>query len=173
MRLTRTLIALLFVMVGVLIQTTVFHSVRPLGASPDMALLMVIGCARWLDAEVGVLLGFVGGLLLDLFGTAPLGLNALAFTLAAYMTVRAGERFYYGIHFALAAVGAISFVSLGAVALIGTLFGEGTLGSPGVIRTLLLVPAYNMLLALAVLPAMGRMLVSPSSSPPRRPTNLL
>lgn len=173
MRLRRVLVALLLVLVGVLLQTTVFHSVRPFGASPDMALLMVIGCVRWLDAEVGVVLGFIAGLLLDLFGTAPLGLNALAFTLAAYMTARAGDRFYYGIHFALAAVVSISFVSLGAVALIGTLFGEGTLGSPGVIRTLLLVPAYNMLLATVVLPGVGRMLVSSSQSTPRRPSSLL
>ncbi len=149
-------LSLLLVVLAVLFQTTVFHSVRPFGASPDLALLTVIACVRWLKPETGVLLGFTAGLMVDLFGTAPFGLYALAFTLAAYATVTVGSRFDYGLHYSSAAVGGITFAGLGAVALIGTLFGEGTLGSPEILRTLVLVPVYNMLLGLAVLPLVGR-----------------
>lgn len=148
----RLLVSLALLVVAVLVQTTIFHTVRPFGASPDAVLLMVIACGQWLKPEPAVLLGFLGGLMLDLFGTAPLGLHALAYTLAAYATVRVGDRFNYGLYFGVSAVGAITFSGIATVALIGTLFGEGTLGSPGIVSTLVLVPLYNTVLGLAVLP---------------------
>ena len=153
---------MLLVVVAVLVQTSVFHTLRPFGASPDVVLLVAIACIRWLKPEVGVLLGFTGGLLLDLFGTAPLGLQALAYTLAAYATARIGDRFNYGLYFGVSAVGLITFVGLGTVALIGTLFGEGTLGSTGILRTLVLAPLYNMILGLVVLPMTDRLFKSRS-----------
>ena len=159
----RVLVSFLLIVLAVLIQTTVFHSVRPFGVSPDVVLLAVIAAARWARPEIGVLLGFVGGLVLDMFGTAPLGLNALAFTLAAYMTVRIGDRFSYGLAFVLSSVGMVTFIGLATVALIGTMFGEGTLGSPGILKTLLLVPVYNMVLGLAVLPLFDRVAGAPSA----------
>lgn len=149
---SRVSLSLLLVVLAVLIQTTVFHSIRPFGVSPDLVLLTVIALARWAKPETGVVVGFLAGLMLDMFGTTPLGLNALAFTLAAYTTVRLGDRFNYGLPFGVSSVGLITFIGLGTVALIGTLFGEGTLGSPGILKTLLLVPAYNMVLAVGVLP---------------------
>lgn len=148
----RLVVTLALLVVAVLVQTTVFRTVRPFGASPDAVLLMVIACGQWLKPEPAVLLGFLGGLMLDLFGTAPLGLHALSYTLAAYATVRVGDRFNYGLYFGVSAVGAITFSGIATVALIGTLFGEGTLGSPGVVSTLVLVPLYNTILGLAVIP---------------------
>lgn len=151
----RVLVSLTLVLLAVLVQTTIFHAVRPLGVGPDAVLLVLIASAGWLKPEPAVLLGFVGGLTLDLFGTAPLGLHALAYTLAAYATVRVGDRFNYGLYFGVSAVGVITFIGIATVALIGTLFGEGTLGSPGIVRTLVLIPIYNMILAFAVLPVAG------------------
>ena len=148
----RLIVSLTLVLLAVLVQTTIFGAVRPFGVSPDAVLLMAIACGQWLKPEPAVLLGFFGGLMLDLFGTAPLGLHALAYTLAAYATVRVGDRFNYGLYFGVSALGAITFVGIATVALIGTLFGEGTLGSPGIVSTLILVPLYNMILGLAVLP---------------------
>ena len=151
-----TLLSLPLVVLAVLFQTTVFHSVRPFGASPDLVLLTVIACVRWLKPEPGVLLGFTGGLMVDLFGTSPFGLYALGFTLAAYTAVNARDWFDYGIYNGTAAVGVITFVGLGAAALIGALFGEGTLGATEILRSLVLAPVYNMALGLAVLPLVAR-----------------
>lgn len=148
----RFLVSLTLVLLAVLVHTTIFRAVRPFGVSPDAVLLLLIACGRWLKPELAVLLGFVGGLTLDLFGTAPLGLHALAYTLAAYATVRVGDRFNYGLYFGVSAMGVITFIGIATVALIGTLFGEGTLGSPGIVRTLVVIPIYNMILAFAVLP---------------------
>lgn len=152
MHVWRFVVSLTLVLLAVLVQTTVFHAVRPFGVSPDAVLLTVIACGQWLKPEPAVLLGFVGGLTFDMFGTAPLGLHALAYTLAAYATVRVGDRFNYGLYFSVSALGAITFTGIATVSLIGTLFGEGTLGSLGIVRTLVLVPLYNMILGLAALP---------------------
>ena len=145
-------LSLVFVVLAVLIQTTLFRTVRPAGVSPDLVLLTVIACARWMEPEPGVLLGFTGGLLIDLFGTAPLGLQALAFTLVAYVTVRTRDRFDYSAPSTGLAVGLLSLLGVLLVAVVGTLFGERTLESPDILRTLALVPVFNVVLGLAVLP---------------------
>ena len=163
------LLSLLMTVSAVLVQNSVFKLVRPFGEIPEVVLLAVIACIPWLKPELGVFLGFTGGLVLDLFGTAPLGLNALAFTLAAYVTVRMKDIFNYGLYMAAMAVGLITFVMLCTVALVGTLFGEGTLGSMGIIRTLLLVPLYNTVLGLGVLPLTRLMFGFRSSRSTYRP----
>ena len=148
----RFLLSLLLVMAAALVQTSVFHSIRPFGASPDVVLLVVVVGAVWLKPEAAVLLGFVGGLLLDMLGSAPLGLSGLAFTVGSYITVRSRDRFDYGLPVGVMTVGGITLVTLVTNALIGTLFGEGTLGNPDIVRTLVLVPIYNMVFAMGVLP---------------------
>ena len=146
---------LVFVVMAVLIQTTLFRTVRPFGVSPDLVLLTVIASARWMQPEPAVLLGFTGGLLIDLFGIAPLGLQALAFTLVAYITVRTRDRFDYSAPSTGAAIGLLSLVGVMLVAVVGTLFGEGTLGSPGILKAFMLIPVYNVILGLVVLPMVG------------------
>ena len=153
----RFLISVMLVMAATLVQTSVFHSIRPFGEGPDLVLLTVVVSTIWLKPEAGVLLGFLGGLLLDMLGSAPLGLSALAFTVGGYVAVRSRDRFNYGIPAGVVTLGGITFVTLGTNALIGTLFGEGTLGNPDIIRTLLLVPIYNMVLAVIALPLADRL----------------
>ena len=157
-------LSLVFVVLAVLIQTTLFNTIRPLGVSPDVVMLTVIACARWMEPEPGVLLGFTGGVLIDLFGSAPLGLQGLAFTLVAYVTIRTRDRFDYSAPSTGLAVGLLSLLGVLLVAIIGTLFGEGTLGSPDIVRTLLLVPAYNIVVGLAVLPMIAAYLGTRSLS---------
>lgn len=148
-------IALLAVILAVILQTTLFARVRPLDVSPDLVLLTVIACARWTEPEPAVLLGFTGGLLIDLFGSAPLGLQALAFTLVALAAVRTRDRYAYNVVGMGVAVGVLTFMGVVLVAIIGTLFGQGTLSDPDILKTLLLVPAYNVVLGLVVLPIIG------------------
>ena len=145
-------ISLVFVVLAVLVQTTLFNTVRPFGVGPDLVMLMVIACARWMDPEPGVLLGFTAGVLIDLFGTAPLGLQGLAYTLVAFITVRTRDRFDYSAPSTGLAIGLLTLVGVVLVAVVGTLFGEGTLGSPDILRAFILVPLYNIGLGLIVLP---------------------
>lgn len=147
--------ALIVVIVAVILQTTLFARLRPLDVPPDVVILAIIGCARWLEPEPGVLLGFTGGLFIDLFGSAPLGLQALAFTLVALVAVRTRDRYAYNVLGVGVAVGLLTFLGIALVAILGTLFGQGTLGDPDILKTLVLVPVYNVGLAIIVLPIIG------------------
>ena len=142
---------------SVLVQVTALQSIQLFGAAPDLVLLVVILGGIWLQPEVAVGFGFVGGLLIDLLGLAPLGLSALSFTVAAYLTVRIREYFSYGLPIEALLLGFVTLVGLGTNALVGTLFGEGTLGNPDLVRTLVLVPIYNALLALIAIPLASRL----------------
>ena len=150
-------LSLLAVVVAVVLQTTLFARVRPFDVSPDLVLLTVIACARWIEPEPAVLLGFTGGLLIDLFGSAPLGLQALAMTLVALAAVRTRDRYAYNFVGVGAAVAVFSFMGILLVAIIGTLFGQGTLSDPDIVRVVLLVPLFNLVLSLGVLPLIGSM----------------
>ncbi len=145
-------LSLLLVVLAVLLQTTLFARVRPLDVAADIVLVAVIACIRWLDPEPAVLLGFTGGVLIDLFGSAPLGLQALSFTLVALVGVRTRDRYDFSPVATGIAVGLLSLLGVLLVAVVGTLFGQGMLNDPEVQRSLLLVPVYNVILGLAVLP---------------------
>ena len=145
-------LSLVFVVMAVLLQTTLFKTVRLFEVSPDIVLLTVIACARWIEPEPAVLLGFTGGLMIDMFGTAPLGLQGLAFTLVALVTVRTRDRFDYSALSTGLAVGLLSLFGVLLVAVVGTLFDQGILGSVNILRTFMLVPLFNVILGLAVLP---------------------
>jgi len=152
------LIALAAVIVSVMVQTTLFRRVEPYGVAPDLVILVVIGASRWLQPEPAVLLGFTAGLLLDLLGSTPLGLRALVFTLVAFGTLRFRDAFEENPFLLMGAVGALSLVGVVLLALIGTLFGERTFSDASVWRTILLVPVYNVMAGIVVIPLLTRLL---------------
>lgn len=150
---TREALAALIVLVGaVVIQTTLFSRVQPLGVAPGLALLAVIGMARWLAPEPAVLFGFTTGLLLDLLGSTPLGLRALVLTLVAFGTLRFRASFEENPYTLAGAVAILSLAGVMLLAVIGTLFGENTFSDTDVWKKILLVPVYNVILGLGVLP---------------------
>ncbi len=137
---------------AVIIQTTLFAQVRIFGVAPDLVMVTVIALARRLDAEPAVLLGFTSGLAMDLLGSSPLGLRALVLTLIAYATVRTRDRFEGNVLATGAAVVLLSLLGVVLIVVIGTLFGEASFRDPDVFRKILLVPLYNLVLAIGVLP---------------------
>lgn len=152
------LISLGAVLVAVLIQTTLFRRVQPYGVAPDLVLLVVIGAARWLEPEPAVLLGFTAGLLLDLLGSSPLGLRALVLTVVAFGTVRFSSYFEENPFLLLGAVAALSLLGVLGLAVIGTLFGERTFSDADAWRTILLVPVYNVIVGIVLVPLLTRLL---------------
>ncbi|HEX2370296.1 MAG TPA: rod shape-determining protein MreD [Acidimicrobiia bacterium] len=155
---SRILLALAAVLASVLIQTTVFRELRPLGVAPDLVILTVIAAARWLDPQPAVLLGFTGGIVIDLLGAQVLGLRALAYTVVAYLTVRLRDRMEVNV--LTCGVILVGLVAVGVliVGVVGTLVQEQTVTSTGFARALLLVPLYDLVLGIAVLPLMTRLL---------------
>ena len=152
------LISLGAVLLAVLIQTTLFRRVQPYGVAPDLVLLVVIGAARWLDPEPAVLLGFTAGLLLDLLGSSPLGLRALVMTLVAFGTLRFRSYFEENPFTLLGAIALLSVAGVLLLAVIGTLFGERTFSDVDVWKRIVLVPVYNVIVGIVVLPLLTRLL---------------
>jgi rod shape-determining protein MreD len=144
--------SLLAAALAVLLQTTLFAQVRLFDVAPDLVMLTVIAVARRLDAEPAVLLGFTSGLAMDLLGSSPLGLRALVLTLIAYATVRTRDRFDINVVATGIAVALLSLLGVALVVVIGTLFGEASFRDPNVFRKILLVPVYNLVLGVVLLP---------------------
>lgn len=152
MRTRAIALSLLAAAFAVLLQTTLFAQVRIFEVAPDLVMLTVIAVARRLDAEPAVLLGFTSGLAMDLLGSSPLGLRALVLTLVAYTTVRMRDRFDINVVATGVAVVLLSLLGVVLVLVIGTLFGEGSFRDPNVFRKILLVPVYNLVLAVGLFP---------------------
>jgi rod shape-determining protein MreD len=153
-------LAIALVVTSVVIQTSVFGAgrIQPFGASPALVLLVVIGCARYLSAEPALLIGFTAGLLVDLLGGSALGLWAMSYTVVAYAAWRVRERaddgpFVIGFGVLLLTVLGQSLFSVA-----GTLFGQRILSNPVVVKHMLLPAAYNVALAVLVLPLITRLL---------------
>ncbi|MDH3396810.1 MAG: rod shape-determining protein MreD [Acidimicrobiia bacterium] len=144
--------SLLAAALAVLLQTTLFAQVRIFEVAPDLVMLTVIAVARRLDAEPAVLLGFTSGLAMDLLGSSPLGLRALVLTLIAYATVRTKDRFDVNIVATGSAAVLLSMLGVVLVVVIGTLFGEASFRDPNVFRKILLIPVYNLVLAIGIFP---------------------
>ena len=68
-----------------LIQTTLLARIKLWGARPDLMLLVVLVWAVVRGIDEGLVWGFMGGLLLDLFSGGPLAATALALLAAALL----------------------------------------------------------------------------------------
>jgi rod shape-determining protein MreD len=159
---SRVVISLLATLVAIVLQTTIFAPgrIQPLGVAPALVTLVVIAVSTQVEAEYLLLIGFTAGILMDLLGGGTLGLWAMTLTVVAYAAGRFRGRFndgpayVAGIVFGLTVFGQFLFV------LLGTLFGQGTIAEPGVVRKILLPGVWNLLLTLPVFWALARVFKS-------------
>lgn len=79
-------------------QSILFSQVNLWGARPDMMLLVVLAWSLVRGTEEGVVWGFVGGLMIDLFSGGPVGMTALALVAVAFL---AGQPWGEGLGFPL------------------------------------------------------------------------
>ena len=77
--------AAVFIALLALVQTSVLPYFEILGSQPSLILVSVVILATMQVGTRALVWGFGGGLLVDLFSAAPLGTNALLFTLIAYV----------------------------------------------------------------------------------------
>lgn len=85
---------LLLLGVILIFQSTVLEIVAIAGVKPDLVMLLVVLNGFLLGPRDGAFLGFVGGIVEDLFTGSYIGLNALAKMAAGYLAGIAGERLY-------------------------------------------------------------------------------
>lgn len=144
--------SLVLMAIAIVLQTTLFARLEAFNIIPDAPLLIVILAARWLDPDPALLLGFTGGIVLDLLGTTPMGLRALVFVLVSYTAVRTLDRVEPNPLSSVWSVVALSLLGVMLFAVFGTLFSLGSLTEVNVLRTIVLVPIYNGALSLLVAP---------------------
>jgi rod shape-determining protein MreD len=142
-----TLIALGLVLVSLVLQTTLFNQIRPFAIAPSVVLLTVIACARYLEPEAALLIGFTAGLLTDLVGGSSLGLWAIAMTAVAFATIKLRHREVDGILVVALGVFGLTFAGQLLYAIVGTLFGHGTINQPELWKHLVLPALWNVVLA--------------------------
>ncbi len=76
------------------IQSTVLRFTEIAGVAPDLVLIIVVFTANKNGTMTGQLVGFFGGLVLDMMGLAPLGFHALIYTLiGALVGITRGKMF--------------------------------------------------------------------------------
>ncbi len=142
------------VVLAVVIQTTLFGDGRlqPLGSSPLLVVVVVLACVRYLEPEPALLLGFTGGLLLDLLGGSPLGLWAMVNVVAAYLGLRFRARADDGAVVVAIGVFGIAFLGQALFLVASTLFGQRLLATTGIVRQMVLPALYSVVMAAAVFP---------------------
>ena len=155
-------ISLLLVVAAVVAQTAVFGDgrINPFGASPAVVLVVVLACARYIDPEPSLLLGFTAGMLLDLLGGAPLGLWAMAYTVAVYVGLRFRDRANDGPIVIGVGVFALTIMANALFVIVGTLFGERFFTSTAVINNTILPAVYNIAIAAVAFPLVTRLIGS-------------
>ncbi|MCJ7725296.1 MAG: rod shape-determining protein MreD [Acidimicrobiia bacterium] len=145
--------ALIVTAVG--LQTTLFSDLRPLNASPALALLVLMAASRHMQERPALLVGFGSGLLLDLLSESPLGMWALVHTVVVFVVIRFRERSEDDPLVLAVSVFMLTAAALTLFALLGTIFGEKTLADSGIVRKIVLPSAYNTLLSALVLPGVS------------------
>ena len=98
----RRAVALLFLAISALILQSAISSVLPSAYVPDLALLLVVAAALYVEPILGLSLAFVAGYGADMLSGAPAGHHALLRMLAFAATAAVGMQFHLARPLALA-----------------------------------------------------------------------
>ncbi len=150
---TRVMLGLVAVVIGIILQTTLFGAgrIEPLGVAPALVVLVVILVAGPIEPEYELLLGFTGGILMDLVGSGTLGLWAMSLTSVAYAASRLRGRFVQGPVLIAAVVIGLTILGQIVFILVSTLFGQNTIAEPQLVAKVVLPAVWNLVLAFPVL----------------------
>jgi rod shape-determining protein MreD len=147
---------------ALVLHSTLFARVRILDVSPEILLLLAVCAGVVGGPDRGAVVGFVCGLLTDLFLQTPAGLAALAFCLVGWVVgqlqssiLRATWWIPVGIAAVASGLGMVVFAVAGAVV------GETHLLTTELIRIALVVAALNGVLSIVVVRVMGWVLTGP------------
>jgi rod shape-determining protein MreD len=154
--LPRALAAFFAVSVALVLQSSVFDHLAVGGVVPDLVLLVVVAAALTYGSELGLVLGFGAGLLLDLAPPADhvAGRWALALMVVGHLAGRlmSGTRGAPSRPQWLGVAAASSFVGTSVFALSGLVLRDPAVGVGELLRVELLAMAWDVPLALLVVP---------------------
>src|SRR5690349_12424195 len=159
MALVRGLGVLCILLVAVVLQVAVFGYLSVDGVVPDLALLVVVAAALSRGPEFAAVLGFAGGLLLDL---APpthhvAGRWALALVVVGYLAGRVRQDAGSSAIGAVVTVAACSFVGTSLFALSGMLLHDPAIPVGEALKVIPVAVLYDVLVTPFVLPLVMRL----------------
>jgi len=155
----RTVLVIVGLIGALVIQTTLFGRVRVGGIAPDIVILAVVLFALRARAETAMLAAFSVGFLFDaVASSSALGLRAIAYTTVAFVAIRTRDRADLGPVAVAVWAGLMTVVAIGTLLVVGTLFGQFAMGFEQAGRRLLLVPLFNLGIALLLSPFTSRLL---------------
>ncbi len=145
---TRVLRPAVVVLSLLLLQLSLFSELRVSGRAPDLLLVAALAAGLTGGPDRGALTGFVAGRAIDLFLPTPLGLSALAYSIAGW-SVGQTENAIVGEHpwvvIPLSAAG--SAIGVTAFVTVGELLGQPNLYTERFLGTLVVTTVYNAALA--------------------------
>lgn len=156
MALVRGLAALGILLLAVVLQVAVFGYVAVDGVVPDLALLVVVAAALSRGPQFAAVLGFTGGLLLDVAPPADhvAGRWALAFVVVGYLAGRVRQDARGSTLATLATVAACAFVGTSVYALTGLVLDDGALPPTDMLRVVGISVLWDVLVTPLVLPVL-------------------
>jgi rod shape-determining protein MreD len=153
----------LAVSVALVLQLSVFSHLSWHGVVPNLVLLVVVGAALVRGAQFAMVLGFAGGVLLDLVPPADhvAGRWALALMLVGYVAGRVSQDTRFDAKptalVVVATVGASSFLGTSVFALSGVLLRDPPMVIPDLLQVIAVAVVWDVLLTPLVLPAVMAM----------------
>jgi rod shape-determining protein MreD len=159
MSLVRALVVTVVLVLAVVLQVAVFSVMSFDGVVPNLALLVVVAAALVRGPEFAAVLGFVGGLAIDLAPPADhvAGRWALALVLVGYLAGRVRHDAGTSAVAALLTVGASSFIGTSVFALSGMLLHDPAIPVAEALRVIPVAVAYDVVVTPFVLPPVMRL----------------
>jgi rod shape-determining protein MreD len=137
------------VFVAALLQVVIVSSLVVAGGAPDLLLVVVVALALLRGSVPGAVLGFTGGLVVDVVTLGTMGVSSLILTLAGFWAGRYGETTGRDRRLApLIAVGTITVLAAVFGFLLYYLLDENVVASRALVDAL--APAFVLNLALAL-----------------------
>jgi rod shape-determining protein MreD len=142
---------LAIVFVAALLQVVIVSSILIAGGTPDLLLVVVVALGLLRGSIPGAVLGFVGGVVVDVVTLGTLGVTSLVLTLAGFWAGRYGETTGRGRRFApIIAVGTITLLAGAFGYVLQYLLDEEVVAQHALVTALAPAFVVNLLLALPV-----------------------
>jgi rod shape-determining protein MreD len=143
--------ALAVVFVAALLQVVIVSSLVVGGGTPDLLLVAVVALGLLRGSSAAALLGFLGGLVVDVVTLGTLGVTSLVLTLAGFWAGRYGETTGRNRRFApILAVGSITVLAGAFGYVLHYLLGDDVVARTALVTALLPAFVLNLVLALPV-----------------------